>query len=407
MPATLQQGASIYAVRTRVCTLDPQGYIPAGGNVLVSSTLVKANVTPVLETGDDIAVKGASGDLIAWNKHGDMVKYGTLNIEFATPDANLQAAIEGGVILDDTSAALGTPSGVSPTPFATGGALASGTYAYRASQFSRWGESEAEAEVLVTVTGPTGQVQIACPTLAAGALGARIYGRNPGSEELLGTLPNIGSQTTSAASGTGSVTVIDVNALTEFIPAGSRFIISADPNTVTVVFTVAEGGAAIGSLAIPVVPVTVTVTIPSGGTLTPVLVDTGTTIPSGHVPTSDLSAGPGDAVGYQAPTLGPVANPNGVSVEFWTRRIIDGQPDPSYPFYRWVFPKLTGAHPLPFDVTNANLQTITEGQSWENPNWGDGPFSDWGFDSSRWHQFAAEGPCLLPDAGVAPVGAGV
>ena len=307
MAGSVITGAAIWAVATRITALDPNGYPVAGANSFTTDRLLKATLTPVVETGDDVAIKNAAGDISAWGKHGDMVKYGTLAIELTTPNPELEQVMAGGVAYSDSSVALGLPTGLTVTGQTTLGVLAAGVYGYRATQFNSYGESLPEAEVQVTTTGSTGAVVVGGITLAAGALGARVYGRSPGGEQYLGSIPNIGSQ-------------------------------------------------------------------------------------------ADMPAGPGANVGYQMPALGAVANTNGVSIEFFMKRMIRGYQAADYPYYRILLPRVTNLHTLARDITNANFQTQLEGQAFENPNWGSGPFGDWQFDSTKMAQRAACGAQILPVA---------
>lgn len=106
----------------------------------------------------------------------------------------------------------------------------------------------------------------------------------------------------------------------------------------------------------------------------------------------------GDAeVGYQAPEVGTDPNPNGFSLELWTRAIING----SYAgYFWWVVPRafvrpsgewaLSGADPLVPEF---------EGFCTQNENWLDGPNNDWEFASERVWQFVQDDtlPDLSPD----------
>ena len=400
--ADLTTGASIFAVATRVTVLDSNGFPAAGANTYTTDKLVKATITPVLESGDDIAIKNAAGDLAAWTKHGDMVKYGTLNLELAVPNPSLEAAMSGGTVYNDAGAALGAPTGLTVTGQTTLGTLAAGTYGYRVAQFNAYGTSVAGTEVTVTNSGATSTNVLTGMSIGAGALGWNFYGRTIGGEQLLGSLANIGTQATSAVSGTGSVTSLAVTALTKPIPKGYTFTIAGDTNSPKIVFTTAAS-AGIGAVALLVTASqTVTITI-AAGNIVPAFVDSGSIVPSGAVPTSDLSAGPGNQVGYQMPALGPVANPNGVSVEFFAKRIIQGYQATDYPYWRWVLPRVVAMHTLPRDFTNANAATVMEGQAWENPNWGSGPVGDWQFDSTKMLQRAVCGAQIVPAAGVSAV----
>lgn len=403
---TLPDGAaSIFAVATRVSVLDANGFVDPGANTYVTNTLVKGTLTPVLETGDDITVKNAAGDLGAWAKHPDMRKYYTVSLELATPDPALEAACCGGVIYTDIGAALGTPTGLTVTPQITLGTLAAGTYGYRATQFNSYGESTPANDVSASVaSGSTGLNVISGVSMGAGALGVRVYGRTIGGEQLIGQYPNIGTQATSAASGTGTVTSLSVTALTKSIPAGTTFQIAGDTNTTKIVFTTTAFAPA-GTVTVPVSgSQSVTITI-AAGNIVPVFVDTGAITPSGNLPQSDQTGGPGQA-GYQEPALGGVGNPNGVSLEFWTKAIVGGYQAVNLPYYQWVLPRVVGMHTMPRDITDANTQTIMEGQGWENPNWGTGPDGSWNFDSTKVFQRARRGAAVVPAASKAPIAIG-
>lgn len=89
----------------------------------------------------------------------------------------------------------------------------------------------------------------------------------------------------------------------------------------------------------------------------------------------------GQAVGYKAPLIGDgCPNPNGVSVELWARRVIDGAIDPDFPYEWWVFPRL---FPRITERTfqNGPMSHPFSGFGNENPNWFDGPLNDWPVDS--------------------------
>lgn len=102
-------------------------------------------------------------------------------------------------------------------------------------------------------------------------------------------------------------------------------------------------------------------------------------------------------VGYQAPEVGSDPNPNGFSLELWTRAVIDGA---FAGYFWWVVPRaqlrpsgdwtLSGADPLVPEF---------EGTCTQNPNWLDGPNNDWEFNSERVWQFVqtATIPNLTPD----------
>jgi hypothetical protein len=396
--AVLPDGAaSIWCAATRICTLDQNGFVDPGANTFTSTALVKATFTPTLETGDDIVVKNAAGDLGAFGKHGDIIKYYTIAIELATPDPDLEQVLAGGTVLTATGTALGTPTGLTVTGQTTLGTLAAGTYGYRVSQYNQYGESVATADVSTTTTGSTGTIVLSGVVQAAGSLGWRVYGRTIGGEQYMGSVPNIGTQATSAVSGTGTVTSLAVTALTSSIPIGTTFTIAGDTNTVKIVFTT-TAFAAVNTVTLQVTASQSVTTTIAAGNIVPVFVDAGSIVPLGNLPATDTTAGPGHA-GYQAPALGSVANTNGVSMEFFTKAYLTGYQTPTLPYYRTVFPRITGIHQQPRDVTNANMQSMFEGQAFQNPNWGTGPTGDWQFDSTKVWQRARCTGLIVPAAG--------
>jgi len=89
---------------------------------------------------------------------------------------------------------------------------------------------------------------------------------------------------------------------------------------------------------------------------------------------------PEDVAGFEYPPLMVDATPNGVSVEAWTRYIVEGSQPAGQPYMRWVFPRMylrKGNRTI--DVNS--MATTFEGYAIENPSWGDGPVDDWPFES--------------------------
>lgn len=91
----------------------------------------------------------------------------------------------------------------------------------------------------------------------------------------------------------------------------------------------------------------------------------------------------GAAVGYEAPPLLARIQPNGVSLELWTKRLADdGDLDPTFPYFHWVFPRVklrVGAK----NFQNGPMDNPFSGFAIENPNWYDGPLADWPVSSDR------------------------
>jgi hypothetical protein len=115
----------------------------------------------------------------------------------------------------------------------------------------------------------------------------------------------------------------------------------------------------------------------TGGTAPNVTVTTGT-------PGSNLTA-----IGYRAPEVGGDPLPNGVSVELWSRAVVDGAFATDLPYIHWVIPRarLRLSDTLTLGAEDAMTPTF-EGFTIQNPNWGDGPEGDWEFGSDRVWQYA-------------------
>lgn len=400
---TLPDGsASIWVKAARISQLDANGYPDPGMSSVATNQLVKATFTPVTTTGDDIEIKGASGDLVAYGKHGDMIRYYTVSLEFGTPDPLITQLLAGGTLLSDSGSALGAPTGLTVTGQSNLGTIPAGTVGYRCTQYNQYGESVPSADVSAPVTGSMSSAVISGLTVGAGAIGAKVYGRTVGTEQLLGSyFAGLTGQATSAASGTGTVTSLAVTALTAAIPQGFQFTISGDTNSPKIFFTTTAPAQKGTTVLLVTASQSVTTTI-AAGTINPVFVDSGAITPSGILPGADTTAGPGSYTGYQAPATGSVSNPNGVSVELFSIAQLNGNQAGSLGWFRHVFPCAKNFHIMPRDFTNANLQTIFEGQAFPNPNWGSGPFGDWEFDSTKIYQFARCAGTIVPAISLLP-----
>ena len=400
MPSYMTPGASIWVKAMRLSPLDAVGNLIAGVGTLVTDALIKLTITPQVETGDTVNIKGASGDLAVFGKHGDIPKWYTVSIEIAVPDSQLEAALAGGVVYSDSSTALGAPTGLTATAKATVGTLPAGTYAYQVAQFNTNGATTPGTEVIITTVG-AGSVLLRAMTAAVGADGWVFFGRVAGGIGQIGTLRNIGAQTTSAASGVGSPTTLAVTALTKPIPEGFTFTIAGDTNASPIVFTT-TAAATTGATAIAVTTSeAITVTI-AAGALVPTFVDTGAVTPGAQPNASDLSGGAGVGVGYQVPVLGSVANPNGVAIECWGERYIDGEQASDLPYWWHLLPRVKNLHRMPADLTNANFASTFDGDAFGNPNFGSGPDGTWDFDSSAVYQRRACSALIVPTPSVTP-----
>lgn len=97
----------------------------------------------------------------------------------------------------------------------------------------------------------------------------------------------------------------------------------------------------------------------------------------------------GEVVGWAYPEVGVDPNPNGVSIEAWSRAIIGGTQASTRPYWRHVFPRTKWR---PSDRTLANEVMVPEfaGFSEQNDNWFDGPANDWPHTSDRVYQYARD-----------------
>jgi hypothetical protein len=403
MTNTVNPAGSVWAVVARATPLDAFGNPIPGTGTIVTNLMVKATMTPVYEAGDAIAIKTAAGELGVYAIHGDIPKWYTVSLEFATPDPYLEQLLTGGTVYSTSSTALGAVTGLTATAETTGGTLAAAEYGYKVAQYNAYGPSIPSSEVVITTTGTTGAVRLTGFTFAAGALGANFYGRTLGVPQKIGSIYNLTTLPTTTSLAAGTVTTVPCALTTVAIPAGYTFTITGDTNTVPVLFTVSQTVVA-GSVAIPVNSVTVATTI-AGGLVIPTFVDTGAVTPSGLPPLSDMSAGPGNNVGYQTAVMGMTSNPNGIALELWQKRIINGTQATDYPYQWYVFPMVKNLHIMPRNFTNANLESVYEGEAFPNALFGTGPAGTWPWDSTEAYQWSVCGTDVVPVASVAPVAA--
>lgn len=85
----------------------------------------------------------------------------------------------------------------------------------------------------------------------------------------------------------------------------------------------------------------------------------------------------GDTVGSMFPALRTPFNENGVSLEAWSKAIIDGQLATTKPYWRNVLPKVHQWRIGARQLDNGILATVLSGRGVENDNWYDGPANDW------------------------------
>jgi len=94
-------------------------------------------------------------------------------------------------------------------------------------------------------------------------------------------------------------------------------------------------------------------------------------------------------IGYRAPLANVQQNPNGISIEFWSRAVIGSSYATVLPYIHWVLPKVSlipaGTWSLAAD---AAMVPEFEGYSEQNTGWGSGPEDDWEYPSDRVWQYA-------------------
>ena len=384
MPRLPDGATEIWVDAVRIAQIDSDGFLDPGAPVYTTDKTIKAVATPVLETGDDIALKNAAGDLAVFGKHGDYPRYYTFMLELGAPDSLLEHLCAGGTLLDSEAEAVEEPEGLEVEPTETGGSIRKGIVSYRRTAYNAYGETLAEAEVTAEVKGAgNGTAVVGGGALPAGAIGYRVYGRKAGQEQFIGQYRDIGKQKLAKAiAAKAKPTVIEVDPLTQAIPAGTQFTVEGDTNKPKVVFTTTAYAAAEQTeLLVTFTGAEVTLKI-EPGELLPVFVDSGVIEPEGHVPNANSTEGPGEGVGYVAPRLGaiPARAHAGVSIELFGQAIIDGTQASDLPYYWWVFPRVKDMHVQPREFANSPNLLILEGQAYENPNWGDGPTHEWPSD---------------------------
>lgn len=109
-------------------------------------------------------------------------------------------------------------------------------------------------------------------------------------------------------------------------------------------------------------------------------------------------------MGYAMPEVGTDPTPNGVSIEAWSRAILNGSPAGTDPFIRWLFPRVK----LRIDERALNAEPMTTpftGQGNQNPAWATGPTGDWTYTSNRVMQWVRAAAAPSPQLGYIAVAA--
>lgn len=117
---------------------------------------------------------------------------------------------------------------------------------------------------------------------------------------------------------------------------------------------------------------------------------------------SVITAGSGsDIIGYQGPkSTDP--DDNMVSIEVWTKALVDSVPDIDLPYFWYPFPACSlhqNARSLAADPDKKEFV----GNGRENPNWGTGPTYDYAHDSSASFQWIRTATLPAVTNGYAPI----
>lgn len=101
----------------------------------------------------------------------------------------------------------------------------------------------------------------------------------------------------------------------------------------------------------------------------------------------------GAAVGFAYPPLG-IIDPTNVSIEFWTKRVNEGNLDDAFPYAWWVLPRCKDMRLGQKSFGNNAVMATVAGKATENANWFDGPSNTWDVASDRVTQYM---PCVAAD----------
>lgn len=85
-----------------------------------------------------------------------------------------------------------------------------------------------------------------------------------------------------------------------------------------------------------------------------------------------------DTIGHADPVLGEAPNPNGVAIEGWSKNLVGGSVDGTYPYFRWLWSKTYGWTRGEDRLLNGHTAWTFSGIAVENQGMReDGPFGDW------------------------------
>lgn len=84
----------------------------------------------------------------------------------------------------------------------------------------------------------------------------------------------------------------------------------------------------------------------------------------------------GGTTGYDYPELFVAFPEIGVSIEAWSKHIVDGVLDGTNPYWRWVLPRVRNWRLGSRELADGASETTLTGHGYANPLWGDGPAND-------------------------------
>lgn len=85
----------------------------------------------------------------------------------------------------------------------------------------------------------------------------------------------------------------------------------------------------------------------------------------------------GSTVGAMMPALATALDEDGVSLEGWSKRVINGKLATTNPYLRWVLPKTNNWTIGPRTLSDGSVGAVLNGEGYANVNWYDGPLNDW------------------------------
>lgn len=125
----------------------------------------------------------------------------------------------------------------------------------------------------------------------------------------------------------------------------------------------------------------------------------GGTTPAVTVTTTQEGATGATVIGYRAPLVNTDPNPDGVAIEFWTRKLLNNAFDG---FFHWILPRAQVRLSESLTASHEDALTLTfEGSCEQNPNFGDGPENDILIPTDRIYQWYAVD--TMPDVTRGPV----